>query len=53
MIAALMLDATVIRLLLTPAVLTLIWRPKSPVPAAGVVAEPENAVSGAQTAEKA
>ncbi|WP_063057783.1 MMPL family transporter [Nocardia sienata] len=32
MIAALILDATVIRMLLTPAVLKLVWRPRSRVP---------------------
>lgn len=32
MIAALVLDATVIRMLLTPAVLKLVWRPESPAP---------------------
>ena len=53
MIAALVLDATVIRMLLTPAVLKLIWRPKSPRATSGVVAEPDTAVSAAQTAEKA
>lgn len=46
MIAALILDATVIRMLLTPAVLKLIWRPKSPRAAADAVAEPEAAASG-------
>ncbi|WP_280419942.1 MMPL family transporter [Nocardia carnea] len=52
MIAALVLDATVIRMLLTPAVLKLIWRPKSPVAAAGVVADPQTVVSGSSTVEK-
>ncbi|MBF6347974.1 MULTISPECIES: MMPL family transporter [Nocardia] len=52
MIAALILDATVIRMLLTPAVLKLIWRPKPPRATAGPVAEPNAAVSGSSTAGK-
>ncbi|MFD4404571.1 MMPL family transporter [Nocardia sp. NPDC058499] len=51
MIAALLLDATVIRMLLTPAVLKLIWRPKSPRAASGMVTAPEAAVSGARAGE--
>lgn len=50
MIAALILDATVIRMLLTPAVLKLIWRGK-PSAAVVVATEPDAAVAGVRAGE--